>query len=65
MNCAEAFQFFSRIRTIEGLKNENTGQYINIDELSKVDKERLKNEFSAMRDLEELIKDSFQLTQFS
>ena len=65
LNCAEAFQFLSRIRTIEGLKNENTGQYIRIEELSKVDKERLKNEFSPMRDLEELIKDTFQLTQFS
>ena len=65
LNCAEAFQFLSRIRTIEGLKNENTGQYIKIEELSKVDKERLKNELAPMRDLEELIKDTFQLTQFS
>lgn len=65
LNCAEAFQFFSRIRTIEGLKNENTGQYIQIEELSKVDKERLKNELTPMRELEELIKDNFQLTQFS
>jgi CBS domain-containing protein len=65
LNCAEAFQFFIKIKTLEGLKYENSGQYINLDELSKVDKEKLKNELNPMKELEELIKDNFQLTQFS
>jgi CBS domain-containing protein len=65
LNCAEAFQMLSRISTVEGLKNDNSGQFINLEELSKLDRERLKNALAPMKDLEELIKDRFQLTQFS
>ncbi|MFA9191655.1 DUF294 nucleotidyltransferase-like domain-containing protein [Flavobacterium sp. FZUC8N2.13] len=65
LNCAEAYLFLTKIRTLEGLKNENSGQYINLEELSKIDKEKLKNALIPMKELEELIKDKFQLTQFS
>ncbi|MFV8369734.1 DUF294 nucleotidyltransferase-like domain-containing protein [Flavobacterium sp. LB2R40] len=65
LNCAEAFITLSKFRTLEGLKNDNTGQFINLEELSKIDKEKLKNALSPMRELEELIKSKFQLTQFS
>jgi CBS domain-containing protein len=65
INCAEAFLTLSKFRTIEGLKNEDFGQYINLSELNKMDKERLKNALAPMKELEELIKDKFQLTQFS
>lgn len=63
--CAEAFLTLSKFRTLEGLRNDNSGQYITINELSKADRELLKNALAAMKELEELIKDSFQLTQFS
>jgi CBS domain-containing protein len=36
-----------------------------LEELSKVDKEKLKNALAPMKELEELIKDKIQLTQFS
>jgi CBS domain-containing protein len=65
LNCADAFIAISRIRTIEGLKNDSTGQYVVLDELSKSDKEKLKNALLPLKDLEELIKDTFQLTKFS
>ncbi|MBP7539562.1 MAG: hypothetical protein KA802_06400 [Saprospiraceae bacterium] len=52
-------------RVLEGLKNDNSGQFINIEELSKADKELLKNALNPFKELEELIKDTFQLTQFS
>ncbi|WP_298223291.1 DUF294 nucleotidyltransferase-like domain-containing protein [Flavobacterium sp.] len=65
LNCAEAFLVLSKFRVMEGLKNDNSGQYINIEELSKADREILKNALNPFRDLEELIKDTFQLTQFS
>ena len=65
LNCAEAFIVLSKFRTLEGLKNDSDGQYINLEELSKVDREKLKNALIPMRELEELIKDRFQLTQFS
>ena len=63
--CAEAFLTLNKIRTTEGLKNDNDGQYITIENLSKADKEKLKNALNPMKELEDLIKDSFQLTQFS
>lgn len=65
INCAEAFMTLSKFRTLEGLKNDDSGQFINIHELSKVDIEKLKNAFAPMKELEELIKSKFQLTQFS
>ena len=65
LNCAESFLILSKFRTLEGLKNDSNGQYINLDELSKADKEKLKEALNPMKDLEELIKDKFQLTQFS
>ncbi len=65
LNCAEAFVVLSRLRTAEGLKTDSDGRYINLEEMSKPDRERLKNALAPMRDLEELIKDRFQLTQFS
>lgn len=65
LNCAEAFLTLSKFRTLEGFKNDNSGQFINLKELSKIDKENLKNALTPMRELEELIKTKFQLTQFS
>jgi len=65
LNCADAFLILSKFRAQEGLKNDSSGQYINLEELNKVDREKLKNALAPMRELEELIKDRFQLTQFS
>jgi CBS domain-containing protein len=65
LNCADAFQTLIKLQTSEGLKYDNSGQFINIEDLSKVDKENLKNAIAPIKELEELIKDSFQLTQFS
>lgn len=65
LNCAEAFLVLSKFRTLEGIKNDSNGQYINVEELTKAEKEKLKNAFAPMEELEELIKDRFQLTQFS
>ncbi len=65
LNAADAFLILSKFRTLEGLKNDGNGNFINIEESNKVDKEKLRNALFPMRDLEELIKDKFQLTQFS
>jgi CBS domain-containing protein len=65
LNCAEAFLVLYKFRTIEGLKDDTSGQYINLNELSKNDKEKLKNALAPMKELEELIKSKFQLTHFS
>ncbi|CAM4064703.1 DUF294 domain-containing protein [Flavobacterium antarcticum] len=64
LNAAEAFMFFSKLRTKEGLKNNSTGQYILLEELSKSDREKLRSAFAPMKELEEVIKNKFQLTYF-
>ncbi len=64
-NCAEAFITLYRIRTTEGLKNDDSGQYINLQELSKLDKEKLRNAFGVIKDMEDMIKERFKLTKFS
>ena len=64
LSAAEAFLVLSKIRTKEGLKNNSNGQYILPEELSKSDKEKLKNALIPMRELEEIIKNKFQLTYF-
>lgn len=64
LNAAEAFMILSKIRTKEGLKNNSSGQYILLEELSKTDREKLKNALIPMKELEEIIKNKFQLTYF-
>ncbi|WP_432670808.1 DUF294 nucleotidyltransferase-like domain-containing protein [Flavobacterium sp. SM2513] len=64
LNAAEAFVVLAKIRTKEGLKNNSNGQYILLEELSKSDREKLKNALAPMRELEEIIKNKFQLTYF-
>lgn len=65
LNCAEAFLILVKFRALEGIKNDSDGQFIAIDELPKKEKEVLKNALNPFKDLEDLIKDKFKLTQFS
>ncbi|WP_428225202.1 DUF294 nucleotidyltransferase-like domain-containing protein [Flavobacterium sp.] len=62
---SETFLLLSRYRTMEGLNNDTTGEYIDVEHLPKVEKERLKEALAILKDLEEIVKDTFQLTQFS
>ncbi len=65
LNCAEAFLTLSKFSTEEGLKEDSNGHFLILEDMNKVDKEKLKSALAPMRDLEELIKDNYQLTQFS
>ncbi|AWG22525.1 nucleotidyltransferase [Flavobacterium faecale] len=65
LDCADAYLTLTKFRTLEGIKNDDNGQFINIEELSKIDREKLKNALAPMKELEDLIKHKFQLTQFS
>jgi CBS domain-containing protein len=65
LNCAEAFLTLSKFSTEEGLKEDSNGHFLILEDMNKVEKEKLKSALAPMRDLEELIKDNYQLTQFS
>ena len=45
--------------------NDDSGQYISITDMSKLEKDKLKAALYPMKELEELIKGKFKLTQFS
>jgi len=63
--CADAFLTLLTFRTEVGLLNENSGRYLNLKELSKLDKVKLKNSFSPIQGVQDLIKTRFQLTYFT
>lgn len=63
--CAEAFLILLKFRTKEGLLNNSNGKYLNLNDLSKSDKVKLKNAFTPIRDIQDSIKSRFQLTYFS
>lgn len=63
--CADAFADLLKFRTEEGLKNNSDGRYLNLSELSKLDKVKLKNDFQPINDIQEVIKNRFQLTYFT
>jgi CBS domain-containing protein len=60
--CAEAFNTLMRFRTEEGLINNSNGKYLNLNELSKSDKVKLKNTFQPISDIQDMIKNRFSLT---
>lgn len=63
--CADAFLTLLSFRTEEGLMNENSGRYLNLKELSKLDKVKLKNSFYPIQGIQELLKTRFQLAYFT
>lgn len=63
--CADAFLTLLNFRNEEGLKNNSSGRYLNLNELSKLDKVKLKNCFSPIQGIQELIKTRFQLAYFT
>lgn len=60
--CAEAFNTLMRFRTEEGLINDSDGKYINLNELSKTDKVKLKNCFEPINEIQDIIKNRFPIT---
>jgi CBS domain-containing protein len=63
--CAEAFNVLQHFRTEEGLINSSNGRYLNLNELSKTDKVKLKNCFQPINDVQDIIKNRFSITFIS
>ena len=61
-DCVDAFNTLMRFRTEEGLVNNSDGRYLNLNELSKSDKVKLKNCFEPISDIQDMIKNRFPLT---
>jgi CBS domain-containing protein len=63
--CAEAFLVLLKFRTEKGLKNNTDGRYLDLNELSKLDKVKLKNTFLPINEIQDIIKNKFKLTYFT
>ncbi|MFN3603293.1 MAG: DUF294 nucleotidyltransferase-like domain-containing protein [Leptonema sp. (in: bacteria)] len=57
----EAFSYYLKLRTVYGLKNNNSGRYIQPDELSKMDKQLLRNSFQVVESIQKLLNTQYQL----
>lgn len=65
LEAAETYLILLKFKTDEGIENNNDGQYLDLEQMSKIDKEKLKNCFLPMKELEDIVKNKFQLTFFS
>lgn len=60
-SAADAFEILMRTKAIKGLKNNNSGRYFKPEELNKLEKLMLKDCFTPIRDLQELLSVRFRL----
>lgn len=64
-NASRAYEILMRIRALNGLENNNSGRYIDIDGLSKLDRQILKKAFAPIEQLQKLLRTRFQLDYFN
>ncbi len=62
-SCIESFKILLQFRTQQGLKHKNSGRYINLEEINKADRIKLKSAFRPIKEIQTLIKVRFQLSQ--
>jgi len=60
----KAYEILMRMRALEGLQNGNNGRYIDPEKLGKLQKKLLKNTFSPIAELQEIVRVRFQLDYF-
>ncbi len=62
-SCINSFKILLRFRTTQGLAHGDSGRYIDIHSLNKVDRLKLKGCFKPIKDIQELIRVRFNLAQ--
>jgi CBS domain-containing protein len=62
---AQAYEIFMRIRAINGVKNQDSGRFIDIESMNKLEKQILKNAFLPISDLQDMMEIRFQLAYFN
>ncbi|ARS33964.1 DUF294 nucleotidyltransferase-like domain-containing protein [Pontibacter actiniarum] len=58
---AMAYEIMMRHRALSGLRNHNSGRYINPEQLNKLERQTLRNTFKPISDVQELLQVRFQL----
>ena len=63
LSCINAFKVLLRFRTNQGLKHNDSGRFIDLNPLTKSDRLKLKGCFKPIKNIQELIKVRFKLSQ--
>ncbi len=63
LSCINAFKVLLRFRTNQGIKHNDSGRFIDLEPLTKGDRLKLKGCFKHIKDIQELIKVRFKLSQ--
>ncbi|MDX5481431.1 MAG: nucleotidyltransferase, partial [Hymenobacteraceae bacterium] len=58
---AMAYEIMMRFRTLNGLRNNNSGRYLNPSQLNKLERQTLRSTFKPISDIQELLQVRFQL----
>lgn len=64
-SAADAYEIFLAHRTKNGLERRDTGRYINLGTINKLEKQILKNAFHSIKELQDIIKVRFQQAYFN
>ena len=65
IQAGKAYEILMRMRALEGLQRDNSGRYISPESLGKLQRQLLKNAFSPISELQEIVRIRFQLDYFS
>jgi CBS domain-containing protein len=63
LSCIDAFKILLQFRTNQGLKNKDSGRYVDLNNLSKFEKLKLKGCFKPIKDVQELLNIRYNLAQ--
>ena len=62
-SCSYATKALLRFRTKQGLQNNNSGRYINLEQLNKEEKMKLKRTFKTIKEIQELVNIRFMVSR--
>lgn len=61
---AEAYEIFMRLRGVSGFQQGDTGRYIDVSKLNKIDRKTLKYAFQVIKDVQDILTARFSLQYF-
>ncbi|PKP11146.1 MAG: nucleotidyltransferase [Bacteroidetes bacterium HGW-Bacteroidetes-3] len=64
-SCANAFKILLQFRTSQGLRNNDNGKFVDINNLNKADRLKLKSCFKPIKNVQEAIKMRFKTSQIA
>lgn len=63
LSCIDAFKILLRYRTKQGINHHDSGRYVDLNNLSKTEKLKLKGCFKPIKDIQELLNIRYNLSQ--